>query len=159
MKKQLEYEIILNCILIDKEVRDCFLIWSKKTNNIGNFIKNNFPNLIQTNFQEFAKIKNLYSSDVFLVSKRKLDYSEYDTDEKLGKLLGYLSYDNFNKINKNETVYNYYIRVFINKYEINLFGELSQNKLNYEPIKNKVINALKDLVDDVKIIERNFLFY
>ena len=73
MKKELEYEIYLNCILIQKNIRDCFLIWSKKTNNIRDFIKNKFPNLILTDFYEFAINKNLNSSDVLLISKRKLE--------------------------------------------------------------------------------------
>jgi hypothetical protein len=158
MRKHLEYEIILNCLLIEKEIRQCFLFWCKKTLKLNNFIKKRFPNLIITDFSEFAKKNNLNSSDVLLISKRYLDKSEYNTDEKLGKLLGYLSADNFNNINKNEPLYNYGLKAIIDKSEINLFGELSQNKLNYEPLRNKTYDALKDIVEDIIIIERNFVY-
>jgi hypothetical protein len=158
MRKNLENEIFLNCILIENNVRECFLIWCKKTLNMPNFIKNNFPKLILTSYNEFSDKNNLKSCDVLLISKRVLNKYEYDTDEKLGKLLGYLSADSFNKIDKTKNLYNYYIKAVINQSEINLFGEISQNKLNYQPIKEKVYNVLKDHVDDIKIIERNFVY-
>ncbi len=158
MKKNLQYEIILNCILIEKEVRECYLVWCKKQWKLGSFINKNFPNLVLTEFSEFLKKKNLNSCDAYLVSKRNLDKTEYDTDEKLGKLLGYLSADNFNKINKKESLYNYGLKAIISNSEINLFGELSQNKLNYNPLRDKIYDILKDKVDDIKIIERKFVY-
>lgn len=158
MKKHFEYEIILNCILIEKEVRRCFLVWCKKPWKLGSFINRKFPNLILTDYSEFAKKKKLNSSDVFLVSKRELNKNEYDTDEKLGELLGYLSANEFNKINKKEFLYNYGLKAIIGNLEINLFGELSQNKLNYGPIRNKIHNALKEMVDDIVLVERKFIY-
>jgi hypothetical protein len=56
MKKRLEYEVLLNCILIEENVRECFLFWCKKTYNIRKYINNLFPNLILNNYTGSNKL-------------------------------------------------------------------------------------------------------
>jgi hypothetical protein len=143
MKKRLEYEVLLNCILIEENVRECFLFWCKKTYNIRKYINNLFPNLILNDYVGSNKLLQLNSSDVLLISKRIIYPSEYDTDTKLGKLLGYLSADDYNKLDRTKLVYDYVLVANINNIETNLFNELSQNKLYYEEFRNKIEEAFK----------------
>ena len=143
MKKRLEYEVLLNCILIEENVRDCFLFWCKKTYNIRNYINNLFPYLILNNYVGSNKLLQLNSSDVILISKRIINSYEYDTEAKLGKLLGYLSADDYNKLDRSKQLYDYVLVANINNMEIHLFNELSQNKLYYEEIRYKIEQAFK----------------
>lgn len=140
MKKKLEYEVLLNCILIDENVRECFLFWCKKTHKISQYIHKLFPNLCINKFESNNKFQ-FETSDVLLISKRIINPGEYNTDEKLGKLLGYLSANNYIKLDRNLTMYNYVVIAIINDIEIHLFDELSQNKLYYEEIRQKIENA------------------
>ena len=143
MKKRLEYEVLLNCILIEENVRECFLFWCKKKYNIKKYINNLFPTLILNDYAGSNKLLQLNSSDVLLISKRIINTSEYDTEAKLGKLLGYLSADDYNKLDRTKLVYDYVLVANINNMETNLFNELSQNKLYYEEIRNKIEEAFK----------------
>jgi predicted transcriptional regulator len=159
MKKRLEYEVLLNCILIEENVRDCFLFWCKKTYNIRKYINNLFPNLILNNYVGSNKLLQLNSSDVLLISKRIINLYEYDTEAKLGKLLGYLSADDYNKLDRSKQIYDYVLVANINNMEIHLFNELSQNKLYYEEIRNKIEQAFKKnklsaIVTNINIKER-----
>ena len=155
MRDRLKYEVLLNCILIQEDVRPCFFFWCKKTLKITNFINKFFPNLILNKYEGSNKLLQLESSDVLLISKRIIQREEYDTDAKLGKLLGYKSADNFVNLDKNKTYYNY---VMVAN-EINLFNELSQNKLYYEDIRNKVELAFRrnNIDYNVKVVERIIL--
>jgi len=162
MKKRLEYEVLLNCILIEENVRDCFLFWCKKTYKIRNYINNLFPHLILNNYVGSNKLLQLNSSDVLLISKRIINPYEYDTEAKLGKLLGYLSADDYNKLDRSKQLYDYVLVANINNMEIHLFNELSQNKLYYEEIRNKIEQAFKKNklsanVNNIKIKERFIL--
>jgi hypothetical protein len=143
MKKRLEYEVLLNCILIEENVRECFLFWCKKTYHIRKYINNLFPNLILNNYTGSNKLLQINSSDVLLISKRIIYPFEYDTDTKLGRILGYLSADDYNKLDRTKLVYDYVLVANINNIETNLFNELSQNKLYYEEIRNKIEEAFK----------------
>lgn len=159
MRKQLEYEVLLNCILIEEDVRECFLFWCKKTLKICEYINNLFPNLILNKYKGSNKLLQLESSDVLLISKRIIIPEEYDTDAKLGKLLGYLSAEDFIKLDKTKVYYNYILVANVNTMEIYLFNELSQNKLNYDEILQKVerafrMNKLSCSVNEVYIKER-----
>lgn len=162
MKKRLEYEVLLNCILIEENVRECFLFWCKKTYNIKNYINNLFPHLILNNYAGSNKLLQLNSSDVLLISKKIINSYEYDTESKLGKLLGYLSADDYNKLDRTKLVYDYILLANINNMEIHLFNELSQNKLYYEEIRKKIEqafrkNKLSASVINVNIKERIIL--
>lgn len=152
MKEKLKYEVYLNCILIEEDVRECFFFWCKKTYKISEYINKLFPNLILNKYEGSNKLLQLKTSDVLLISKRIIEKNEYDTDAKLGKLLGYKSADNFADLDRTKTYYNY---VIVAK-DINLFNELSQNKLYYEDIRNKIELAFrKNNIDyHVKIKER-----
>jgi len=159
MRKQLEYEVVLNCILIEEDVRECFLFWCKKTLKICEYINNLFPNLILNKYKGSNKLLQLDSSDVLLISKKIISPEEYNTDAKLGKLLGYLSADDFIKLDKTKVYYNYILVANINNMDIYLFNELSQNKLNYDEIRQKVerafrMNKLGCSVNEVYINER-----
>jgi hypothetical protein len=158
MRKRLEYEILLNCILIEEDIRKCFLFWCKKTLKVGDYIKRLFPNLILNKYLGQNKLLQLESSDVLLISKNIIQPEEYDNDAKLGNLLGYLSANNYSKLDRTIDFYNYVLVAKINNIEVYLYNELSQNKLDYQDIKNKVEiafkrNKLGNNVDEVMIKE------
>jgi hypothetical protein len=158
MKKRLEYEILLNCILVEENVRNCFFIWCKKTFKICEYINKLFPNLILNKYEGSNKLLQLEKSDVLLISKNVIRPNEYDTDAKLGKLLGYLSAEEYFKLDRTINFYNYILVAKINNIEVYLYNELSQNKLDYSNIKNKVEkilknNKLKIVIDDIYVKE------
>ena len=153
MKKRLEYEVLLNCILIEENIRKCFFFWCKKTFKICDYINKFFPNLILNRYKGSNKLLQLESSDVLLISKKIIEPEEYDTDAKLGKLLGYKSAENFSKLDRTINFYNYILVVKINNIEVYLFNELSQNKLNYNDIKENIENALNRNRLDIEISE------
>ncbi len=164
MKDHFKYQILLNCILIQENFRECFLIWGKKSLNIPNLIKTNFPNLILNDCITFAKNHKLEHNDVILVSKRIVESCEYDTDIKLGKLLGYLSANNFNDLDYTKPMYNYSLKVIMNDNIIHIYDEYSKNKLNYNIIKEKAESILYQnnfgfqinnvFIDERKIMQR-----
>jgi len=143
MRKRLEYEILLNCMLVEENVRNCFFIWCKKTFKICEYINKLFPNLVLNKYEGSNKLLQLESSDVLLISKNIIRPNDYDTDAKLGKLLGYLSADEYSKLDRTIDFYNYILVAKINNIEVYLYNELSQNKLDYSNIKNKVNIVLK----------------
>jgi hypothetical protein len=158
MRKRLEYEILLNCILVEENVRNCFFIWCKKTFKICEYINKLFPNLILNKYEGSNKLLQLEKSDVLLISKNVIRPNEYDTDAKLGKLLGYLSAEEYFKLDRTINFYNYILVAKINNIEVYLYNELSQNKLDYNNIKNKVNvvlkrNKLKIVIDDIYVKE------
>lgn len=141
MKKRLEYEVLLNCILIEENIRTCFLFWCKKTYKISEYITKLFPNFVINRYYGSNKLLQLDSSDVLLISKRIIFSEEYDTDEKLGKLLGYLSAKDYITLDRTQLYYNYILIAYIDDIEIRLFDELCQYKLNYDEILSKVEKA------------------
>lgn len=143
MRERLEYEILLNCILVEENVRNCFFIWCKKTFKICEYINKLFPNLILNKYEGSNKLLQLEKSDVLLISKNIIRPNEYDTDAKLGRLLGYLSADEYSKLDRTINFYNYILVAKINNIEVYLYNELSQNKLEYNDIQNKVDKVLK----------------
>ena len=165
MKKLLEYEVLLNCILIEEGFRDCFLFWCRKTYKICDYINKLFPNLILNRYTGSNKLLELKNSDVLLISKRIINPEEYNTDSKLGRLLGYITADNYKNLDRNIDVYDYVVQVIIeqkemNSMKINLYNELSNNKICYEKNRIKIEEALKRnkysnlLIKEVQIKER-----
>lgn len=159
MNKKLELLILLNCILIEDNIRECFLHWCKKTHNMIKYITNRFPNL---KLNEHLG-KHIYSQfetcDVVLVSKRKVELEECNTNDKLGKLLGYKSAENFDKLNRDLITYNYTFKVLIEGEIISLYNEMSQNKLylndTLEKIKESLYNNKYYLeIEDIYLEER-----
>ena len=156
MRKEVEYLVLLNCVLIEEDVRECFLFWCKKTIKITDYINDLFPNLVVNECTLFNKFS---TSDVILVSKRVVCPHEYDTDAKLGKLLGYISADNFENLNRDLVIYDYSFVVDVDDVRINLFNEMSQFKLDHSVIFNKIKEAFKkheygNIVDNVVLNER-----
>jgi len=157
MRKDIHYLVLLNCILIEEDVRDCFLFWCKKTIKVIDYINKVFPNLIVN--KDYSLFKEFETSDVIIVSKRIVQSSEYDSHAKLGKLLGYISSDNFETLNRDALIYDYSFEAYINNKRINLFNEMSQVKLNHSIMFNKIKEAFKkhkygDIVDKVILNER-----
>lgn len=157
MRKDIEYLVLLNCILIEEDVRECFLFWCKKTINVINYINKVFPNLVVN--KDYSLFKEFETSDVIIVSKRIIQQSEYDSHAKLGKLLGYLSADNFETLNRDELIYDYSFETYINNKKINLFNEMSQVKLDHSIMFNKIKEAFKkhkygNIVNKVILNER-----
>jgi hypothetical protein len=152
MKKYIKYLVQLNCILIEEDVRECFLFWCKKTLKIIEYINRSFPNLIINESDNINVCKEFKTCDVILVSKRIIYPHEYDSDAKLGKLLGYLSADNYKNLNRNETLYDYSFETNIDDTRIILFNEMSQNKLDHSNTLfkiNQAINKHFNLLDVV----------
>ena len=148
MKKLLQYEVLLNCVLIEEGFRDCFLFWCRKTYKICDYINKLFPNLILNRYTGSNKLLELKNSDVLLISKRIINPEEYNTDSKLGRLLGYITADNYKNLDRNIDVYDYVVQVIIeqkemNSMKINLYNELSNNKICYEKNRIKIEEALK----------------
>jgi len=159
MKQDLEYEVFLNCILIEEGVRECFLFWCKKSYKVKDYINKIFPNLIINECLKFAEDKQLLNNDVVLVSKRIVNIDEYDTPKKLGKLLGYLGADEFENLDRDLIVYDYVFNVIIGNKKIYLFNEMCQNKICHKEIYNKINQAFKknklgNIVDKVILVER-----
>ena len=142
MKKYIKYLVQLNCILIEEDVRECFLFWCKKTLKVIEYINRSFPNLIINESANINVCKEFKTCDVIIVSKRIINYSEYDTDAKLGKLLGYLSADNYKNLNRNKTLYDYSFETNIDNTRIILFNEMSQNKLDHSNTLCKIKQAI-----------------
>jgi len=142
MKKYIKYLVQLNCILIEEDVRECFLFWCKKTLKIIEYINKSFPNLIINESDNINVCKEFKTCDVILVSKRIIYPYEYDNDAKLGKLLGYLSADNYKDLNRNETLYDYSFETNIDNTRIILFNEMSQNKLDHSNTLKKIKQAI-----------------
>ena len=157
MRKDIHYLVLLNCILIEEDVRECFLFWCKKTIKIIDYINKVFPNLVVN--KDYSLFKEFETSDVIIVSKRIVQHSEYDSHAKLGKLLGYLSSDNFEDLNRDALIYDYSFEAYINNKRINLFNEMSQNKLDHSIMFYKIKEAFKkhkygNIVDKVILNER-----
>ena len=109
------------------------------------------------NFDEFGKFE---SCDVILISKRIVNPYEYNSHEKLGKLLGYLSYDKYNTLNRQLVTYDYSFIVNVNGKKIVLFNEMSQTKLNHVITLEKIKRAINNhtygkIVDEIYLSERN----
>jgi len=154
MNKYMKYLILLNCKLIEDDVRECFLFWCKKTHNIKSFIFSNFPNLYINEHVQYVLYKEFKTCDMVLVSKRYVDATEFNTNSKLGKLLGYLSADKFDNLNRDLITYSYTFYAKIKNENIALFNELSQNKLDHSIMLNKINESLKNIVDKIELEER-----
>jgi len=148
MNKYMRNLVLLNCKLIEEDVRECFLFWCKKTHKIKEFIKKHCPDLY---LNDHLELYNFPNCDSIFVSKRYIYFSEVDTKAKIGKLLGYLSADNFEKINRNEIAYSYTFYAYVDNKGIALFNEISQTKLDHSKILNKIKKTLENKQDIVTV--------
>ena len=105
--------LILNCILIKNKVRSLYIYdnYDDKLDNVSiDQISKLFPTL------HFEKTLSLNSDDTkydILISNEKINISDYDTNSKLGILLGYPTANHFpiGKEDKKNGYYNYIIKV------------------------------------------------
>jgi methionine salvage enolase-phosphatase E1 len=164
MKKLLQYEVLLNCVLIEEGFRDCFLFWCRYTYKISDYINKLFPTLILNRYAGSNKLLQLKNSDVLLISKRIINPEEYDTDTKLGHLLGYITSTEYEKLDRTLDVYDYVVQVIIEQKEmnlkVNLYNELSNNKICYETNRIKIEESLRknklisNQIKEVRVQER-----
>jgi len=145
----MKYLILLNCKLIECNVRECFLFWCKKTHKVKEFIKNYFPHLYLNQHVGLTMYNEFTSCDIILVSKRYIYSKEFDSKAKMGKLLGYLSADQFENLDKNLITYSYTFYAYIDGKGVALFNELSQIKLEHTNMLNKIKKALDNGIDKI----------
>ena len=62
MRERLKYEVLLNCILIQEDVRPCFFFWCKKTLKISNFIKYMFSAEVCYSFWVQTVLENKFEA-------------------------------------------------------------------------------------------------
>ena len=63
-----------------------------------------------------SEVKN---SDLLLISKRIVNPDEYDTDSKLGCLLGYITANEYQNLDRTLDMYDYVVQVIIEQKEMN----------------------------------------
>jgi hypothetical protein len=132
--KDIYIENILNAILVNENIRSAMLVQpidykerkgtDKKTLTIVNGIKKLFPNLYLTdNYQNYQGT---------IISKKKLLLdNQFVSLEKMGKILGYPCYKNFENFNRDNNLFALEIKVlYNNNIEIPLFANVCENKKN-----------------------------
>jgi len=139
--------LVLNCILIQKSVREGYLIQNCDIiESTPNILLKTFPNLNQRN-----------TSYGILVSKNKLN-NDYDNEDdidhnyKLGKLLGYPTYKQYpiSKKDKVSGYYTYHVKVvLINNDKITLFSFVAKD-LSAEEEIYELLSYIKDRLYDSK---------
>jgi hypothetical protein len=151
-------EQYINCFLVQQNIRDGYLFQTVDHNEYDtsspitsyklSLIKEYFPELNQLSY--FQGI---------LISKKKYEESDINTDEKIGNILGYFYTDIFSSLDrKNKTIYGFDISIIFNSKKISLFSFLGDDLSKTEQIKefkNKICecllkdNYLKKYVKDV----------
>ena len=139
--------VVLNCMLIQNNVRQGYLIQNHDIIESTIYtISNTYPILNQRN-----------TSYGILVTKNKLN-NEYDNEDdvdhnhKLGKLLGYPTYKQYpiSKKDKANGYYTYHIKVvLINNKKINLFSFVAKD-LSVEDKIYELLSHIKDRLYDSK---------
>lgn len=123
---------ILNAILVNENIRPAMLVQpidfkerkgtDKKTLTIVNGIKKLFPNLYLTdNYQTYQGT---------IISKKKLSLdNQFISLSKMGKILGYPCYKNFENLNIDNNLFELGLIVsYNNNLEIHLFVNVCENK-------------------------------
>lgn len=129
--KDINIENILNAILVNENIRPAMLVQpidynerkgtDKKTLTIVNGIKKLFPDLYLTdNYQNYQGT---------IISKKKLSLdNEFISLEKMGKILGYPCYKNFQNFNRDNNLFALELIVsYNNNIEIQLFANVCEN--------------------------------
>lgn len=141
--------LILNCILIKNKVRSLYIYdnYDDKLDDVSiDQISKLFPTL------HFEKTLSLNSDDTkydILISNEKINISDYDTNKKLGILLGYPTADHFpiGKEDKKNGYYNYIIKVdLIKNTKVILFTFVAKDDSKDNDIRiflSKIQKALK----------------
>ena len=145
--EKIPIEELLNCIIVKHDGREAMLFEpanykevdesSHITKEILKNIKKKFPTLIQTPDKNSGRI---------FISKNKLSPDHYDTDEKVGNLLGFPCAKDFVTIDKDKKSYSYHIIVILKDGSgINIITDVCQHKSyeKHERLLKSVIDALK----------------
>ena len=130
--KDIHIENIFNAILVNENIRPAMLVQpidynerkgtDKKTLTIVNGIKKLFPNLYLTdNYQHYQGT---------IISKKKLSLdNEFISLEKMGFILGYPCYKNFENFDRNTNLFTLELIVsYNNNINIQLFANVCENK-------------------------------
>ena len=130
--KDIQINNILNAILVNENIRPAMLVQpidyneskgtDKKTLTIVNGIKKLFPNLYLTdNYKHYQGT---------IISKKKLSLdNEFISLEKMGKILGYPCYKNFENFDRDSNLFALELIVsYNNNIEIPLFANVCKNK-------------------------------
>jgi hypothetical protein len=150
-------EIILNCLLVQNNVRSAYLVSYESIT--ADYIKN-----IQQIFPKLHLEKTLYFSHEYdlLITNHKLNVTDYDTNFKIGTLLGYPTADHFpiNKTDKDKGYYTYHIKVKLSKKKtITLFSFVAKDTSKYNEIlillnnikKSLLSNSIAEFIKDIYI--------
>lgn len=146
-KKDLDVDIILNCILVNENVRPAMLVQpadykeathnDPKTNSIIKKIQAKFPKLIlSTDYETYQGV---------IVSKKTNYNGRKDISlEEMGKILGYPCYQDFNNISDENISYNIsiYVKDTSNN-RIQIFPNICKDETN--------TSKFKDIVEGAKI--------
>ena len=155
------FETHIHCILIMEDVREAYLIYSKEyLQKCIEYIKTNFPSLYIFNDihdeseddPDMPKLKNIdknvnviHDKSRYFISKKKLTNLDIDTDDKIGRLLGYNCLFSLEP----KFVFSFY---FISKSgkNIHLFS-YSCTSTSPEKISKEQLIYAKQLTDKIKI--------
>jgi hypothetical protein len=159
---------ILNAILVNEEVRSAMLIQpvdynertgkDKKTLSIITKIKKLFPTLLSSDIYE------IYQGTI--ISKKSYN-GEIISLEKMGEILGYPCYNDFETLNRDEPLFNLKLVVsYDNDNEISLFNNICKDKKTVSSLKalsTKAFEALTNekyryILDEIKIKKINKIY-
>jgi len=159
---------ILNAILVNEGVRSAMLIQpadynertgkDKKTLSIITKIKKLFPSLISSDIYE-----NYQGT---IVSKKSYD-GQVISLKKMGEILGYPCYDDFETLNREEPLFDLKLVVsYDDDEEISLFNNICKDKKKVSSLKalsTKAFEALKNkkyryILDEIKIKKINKIY-
>lgn len=156
-------EIILNCLLIQNNVRSAYLLsYDSISPDYVENIHKLFPNLHIE--------KTLYFSHEYdlLITNHKLNITEYNSNYKIGSLLGYPTADHFplSKTDKNNGYYTYHVKVKLcRKNTVTLFSFVAKDTSKNNEIsiflgnikKTFLLNSISEFIKEVYIeqIKRN----
>jgi len=141
--KNIEINNILNAILVNENIRPAMLVQpidyneikgtDKKTLKIVNGIKKIFPNLYLTD-----KYQNYQGT---IISKKKLSLdNQIISLEKMGEILGYPCYKNFENFNRDSNLFALELIVsYNNNIEILLFANVCENNETLNKFKFNLI--------------------
>ena len=139
MSKQAPIDVILNCILVNENIRPAMLVQPQdydeetgedsKTKSILQEIKIIFPELIQSeNYETYQGI---------IVSKTDYNGQTISLND-MGKVLGYPCYQDFEDLDRNKTTYGIHINIIFKSGEkIQLLANICKDET-----KNNIFNDL-----------------
>jgi hypothetical protein len=152
LKKDLDIDIILNCILVNENVRPAMLVQpadykeathkDPKTRSIIEGIKKKFPHLIlSTDYEKYQGV---------IISKTNYNGKKNISLEEMGKILGYPCYRDFDNIDDDKI--SYFISIYVkdnNNNRIQIFPNKCKDETNIQEFniltnKAKIAFAKRD---------------